>query len=451
MEKNKKNKKKTPKKTRIIAAIVAAVVIIGGATAIYSGSRPKVKGSAYVMPVSYFLNGGTDTEVQYYSGIVTTSGNKEIKNSDNRTIKEIKVKVGDNVKKGDVLFTFDTEADKLDLEKAKLEVEKLDSDIETNKGQITELNKQLNSTRDSDTRLSLSNQIKEYELQNSQNEYDKKVKQQDVDKYSKLTKNSEMKSPVSGTITKVNTSAVTKGDSGESSDTDMDTDDSSMYSNDPTSTDSTSVVTVAENDNLIIKGTVNEQNRNAIYKGLNVEIDSRADDSKWNGTVNKVNSENINPNNSDGSYNGGEDGSNSQSSNYNFYVKLDSDKGLIVGQHVKIMPDDGTNSDAEEDKDKIMLYSDFIADIDGDKPYVWADKKGKLTKIYITLGKSDDETGEVEIKSGITKDTLIAYPSSSYKEGMKTVNTDDSEKFYSSSYGDESGSGYGDSAAIEES
>lgn len=45
--------------------------------------------------------------------------------SDTQTVTEVKVKDGDSVKKGDVLFTFDTTLDALSLERQRLEVEKI--------------------------------------------------------------------------------------------------------------------------------------------------------------------------------------------------------------------------------------------------------------------------------------------------------------------------------------
>ena len=50
--------------------------------------------------------------------------------SDTQTVTEVKVKDGDSVKKGDVLFTFDTTLDGLSLERKRLDVEKIKVQIE---------------------------------------------------------------------------------------------------------------------------------------------------------------------------------------------------------------------------------------------------------------------------------------------------------------------------------
>ena len=61
--------------------------------------------------------------------------------SDTQTVTEVKVKDGDSVKKGDVLFTFDTTLDGLTLERKRLEVEKI-------KVQIKAAEERLQQTRE---------------------------------------------------------------------------------------------------------------------------------------------------------------------------------------------------------------------------------------------------------------------------------------------------------------
>ena len=58
-------------------------------------------------------------------GPVTTDKIQTIFLSDTQTVTEVAVKDGDEVKKGDLLFSFDTTLDSLSLERKRLEVEKV--------------------------------------------------------------------------------------------------------------------------------------------------------------------------------------------------------------------------------------------------------------------------------------------------------------------------------------
>ena len=106
-------------------------------------------------------------------------------------------------------------------------------------------------------------------------------------------------------------------------------------------------------------------------------------------------------------------------SKYPFYVTLDSSDGLMLGQHLLVSMDD--MSDDSIDKSGIWLYSDYVLTDEDGKSYVWAaDKKDRLEKREVEVGQTDDTAGDCEIKSGLSEDDMIAFPSDSYQEGMKT-------------------------------
>jgi len=80
-------------------------------------------------------------DVQESYGPVTTDKIQTAFLSDTQTVTEVKVKDGDSVKKGDVLFSFDTTLDTLTLERKRLEVEKI-------KVQIKAAEERLQDTRE---------------------------------------------------------------------------------------------------------------------------------------------------------------------------------------------------------------------------------------------------------------------------------------------------------------
>ena len=127
-----------------------------------------------------------------------------------------------------------------------------------------------------------------------------------------------------------------------------------------------------------IKGTVNEQNMSAIVEGQPVIVHSRVNDTTWKGTLTAVDLENPEKDENAGYYvsSSSSDSSATNSSNYPFYVELESVDGLMLGQHVYIEMDYGQG----EEKEGIWLDSYYIMQ-EEDKAYVWAaTSKDKIEK-----------------------------------------------------------------------
>ena len=145
-------------------------------------------------------------------------------------------------------------------------------------------------------------------------------------------------------------------------------------------------------------------------------IRSRVDDSVWYGTMGAVDTENGQTGNEDSYYYYGTSDSENQSSKYPFYVTLDYDDGLMLGQHVYIEMDMGQ----DDEKTGLWLPDYFICDIDTD-PYVWADNgHGKLEKRFIVLGEYNMDLMEYEILDGLTLEDAITFPEDVLEEGMAT-------------------------------
>lgn len=120
-----KNKKKPIWITLISLVLVAAI-----GAGIFFGTR----GKAEPVGVYPFNQVGMteywgDSQESY--GPVTTDKIQNIFLSDTQTVTEILVSEGDQVKKGDLLMTFDTTLSDLALERKRLDVEKLKLDLET--------------------------------------------------------------------------------------------------------------------------------------------------------------------------------------------------------------------------------------------------------------------------------------------------------------------------------
>ena len=130
-------KKKRKKLLLSVTAVVAAAALGAG---IWFGTRGSGE-PVNVYPFQYIGMTEFWGDAQESYGPVTTDKIQTEFLSDTQTVTEVKVKDGDTVKKGDVLFTFDTTLDALSLERKRLEVEKI-------KVQIKAAEERLQDTRE---------------------------------------------------------------------------------------------------------------------------------------------------------------------------------------------------------------------------------------------------------------------------------------------------------------
>lgn len=102
-----------------VILVTGATVGVGAAVRLTTGNAP-----ATVVPLSEILSGGIDGE-KYAEGEVSKDGSQFVYLSETEKIEEIKVKVGDRVKAGDVLLVYDTKKTNLNFESEKLNLQKL--------------------------------------------------------------------------------------------------------------------------------------------------------------------------------------------------------------------------------------------------------------------------------------------------------------------------------------
>ena len=98
--------------------------------------------AVYVQSVSNLTGMGGIAAGDRFPGMVVSENVTEIKKDSEKTVKEVLVKEGDDVNKGDKLFEYDTDELQLSLEKKQLELEQLNASIENYQQQIKELEKE---------------------------------------------------------------------------------------------------------------------------------------------------------------------------------------------------------------------------------------------------------------------------------------------------------------------
>ncbi len=351
-----------------------------------------------VQPVSMITGAGSVGLVDRFAGVVSPRSEVEIEKDPDRTISEIRVKQGDEVKAGQILFVYDIEESQLALEKAQLEQQRIVDTIASLERQKAELEEDREDAKESE-KLSYTLEIQTCETDIREANYNLLLQQKEVERLQAAVEGYEITCPIDGRVQTVN-------EEGGYDD----------YGNE------LPFMTIMEAGEYRVKGNVDEANAYTMTEGTPVIIRSRVDDSLvWHGTLAYVDWQN--PVSNDNRYYYVESDEMVASSKYPFYIELDSAEGLLLGQHVYIEPDKGQN----EAPVGLMLPEWYLVDIDGTTASVWArGSGGKLEKRAVTLGAYDEMLGQYEITGGLSLEDCIAFPAEGLEEGMPTTEFDES-------------------------
>lgn len=371
------------KKTKIII-LISACILIAVIGIYFLFPKESNNQNIYVQKVSTII-GSSYTENRY-SGVVESSETVDINQDGNKSITEMYVEVGQKVRKGDKLFSYDTTEASNSIAQKKLDIEAQNNEIAAQNNTIEDYKAELNKGGD---KVEIQARINEasYAIRQAQNTI--KATQTEIDQLNKQIENSTVLSTIDGIIKEVNREGGTD-ESGNKK----------------------PLVSITQTSDFRVKGSISEMG--SISEGTNVIVRSRInEDQIYKGTVTKVETDpQSNSNNNFSRADSGE-----SASKYPFYVSLDNNKGLKLGQHVYIEVDNGQSTK----KKGIWLDASFIVSDDNGNSYVWVSERGKLKKRKVELGKSDEETHTTKIKSGLSEDDYIAWADDSYSEGMKTT------------------------------
>ena len=371
------------KKMLLIFILVLSLVLSGCG----SGS-----GGVYVQSVEVLSSMGGIAPGDHFLGMVVSEHVTEIKKDSDKAVEELLVKEGDDVKKGQELFSYDTEELQLNLDKKTLELEQLKASIETYKSQIKQLEQERAAVSGSE-RMRYTLEIQSTQVDMKEAELKIKTSERAVEDAATLLENSTVVSPIDGRVQNINESGT--NNQGEPA----------------------AYITIQQIGSYRIKGVLGELQRGAIMEGDRVTIISRTDENlSWSGTVTLVDYENPSQGSDMDRYYGMATDEMTASSKYPFYVELDSTEGLMLGQHLYI------KLEAEEGQTTgIPVGSAFVCYEEDGSAYVWAETKGKLEKRSVTLGEYNPMTDAQEILSGISLEDYIAFPDEHCREGAATT------------------------------
>ena len=392
-----KEKLKNPR-ILIPAIIIIALLLFFGIRYFAGGSKSKAAGNAVIVTtVQDLMNPGSGSGMlNRFAGVVETQDSWSVNQNQDVEVKEIFVKEGQEVKKGDKLFSYDTEKYSSDLEQAEIDLERQQNELISIGETIDQLIREKGNASSSE-QAAYTIQIQEQELAQKQKDLDIRSKQAEIDKLKDNIEHATVSSAIDGVVQSIRENK-----------------DQSYYEG-----GDQAFITVVKTGDYRIKGTVNEQNFNQIWEGAPVLVHSRVDAAQtWNGTVSRIDTENPDNNSNQGYYYGGDSGN--SGSKYPFYVELESSSGLIMGQHVYMEVNYGQEELGE--REGIWLEQYYVDETDPDAPFVWADDgSGRLKKCWVSLGERDDELFLVQITQGLELTDAVAVPDPEYQEGMPAV------------------------------
>ena len=317
-----------------------------------------------------------------FLGLVVSEHTAEITKDGERTIEELLVKEGDDVKEGQALFSYDTEELQLNLDKKNLEAAQLQSTIETSQEKIKTLERERSGLTGT-AKLQYTVEIQSAQVDLKEAELKLKTKEDEVKKAEELLNNATVVSPINGRVQKIDENGSTDSNGKPAA-----------------------YITIQQSGSYRVKGVLGELQRGSLKEGDKVKLTSRSGSSDtWTGTVTLVDYENPSQGSDMDRYYGNSSDEMTTASRYPFYVALDSTDGLMLGQHLYIELDYGTDVTPG-----VGVSASFVCYNEDGSAYVWAEKNGKLEKRNVTLGEYDAMTDVQKITEGLSVDDYIAYP-----------------------------------------
>jgi HlyD family secretion protein len=373
--------------TIILVAALLIIAVAGGAIAANLKSQNNLQFATIVKPK---LN-GKDT----LRGIVAASNSETLYLDPSKgKIQTVFVKEGQDVKKGEKLFEYDTtnldnqlnenamnqRMDQLDSEAAQKEIDSLQKEISALKAQAS-----------IDTEMTLSRQEAEQESKKELADLNLEKTKMEQEALEKQKQSLTIYSNIDGTVGNINFVDAAQQDAS-------------------TSKNQIQIMTIYSHGPYQIQGTLTELQKNEIKSGLTIKVNAEAvPNQTWTGHMLAVSD--YPTSDASDSVKGKDPQSSGQISTYEFNAQLDQSGNLFPGYHVNI-----------------HVELPFVINIprssvvkNGDAAYVYVAEKGMLKKRAVSVEVQDKKT--YRVLEGLQQgDTILTNPSSNVHSGMK-VNT----------------------------
>lgn len=341
----------------------------------------KDSAGVYVQSVKDLANFGGLSAHDRFGGLVVSENVAEIQKDSDKTVAKLLVREGDDVTEGQELFSYDTDQLQLNLDKQRLELEQLQATIENYRSQIADLEKDQKKAS-ANNKLQYTIQIQSLQVDLKEAELNLTAKEKEVAQSENILENAVVYAPVTGRVQAISENGYDN------------------YGN------PLPYITIQQVGSYRIKGTVGELQLGQIMEGTRLKITSRTDENIiWYGTVSFIDYENPTQGNDYDMYYGSSVDEMSSSSKYPFYIELNNTDGLLLGQHVYLELDIGT-----EESTGLSIGSAFIVFDEDGSTFVWAENKNKLEKRTVVLGEYNMMNDAYEILEGLTEADFIAFP-----------------------------------------
>ena len=338
--------------------------------------------------------------IQRYGGEIEPQTTWSATREPDQEIEKTYVEVGDEVKVGTKLFTYDRSALENSLEQKDIDIEKKQIELISEKKALEDDKRSLNTIKTAEERAELTISIAQQENTIKSDEFDIKQKQIERDKIEASLKNTDVYSEMAGIVRSI---SVSSGNSNSDSDT---------------------YITIMAEGDFRVKAKLNEQNVSEVALGDKMLVYSRAVESRvYAGTVTEMDTfttQSDSENSSYYSFSGSSDSALS-ATNYSFYVTLGEASGLLLGEHVYLEKDEGQL----EKREGIWLDEAYLVPGEDGMYYVWAETARHSLELRLVVpGEYDALLGRYEITSGLTMEDYIAYPMDYMKEGQAVTRVD---------------------------
>lgn len=322
--------------------------------------------------------------VNRYSGIVETQKTENYSLESDKKVIETYVKKGDTVNIGDPLFKYDVSQATQSIANTNLEIEGIQQTIQSLKKEINELNQRMQEA-EQEEQIQIRSEKVDKQLEIKQQEFDIQAKQNEMKTFQEEVNQSIVTANIHGIVQSVN-NRKEENTNGQNS-----------------------YITIIQDEHYIVKGSMDEMSMGSLNEGDAVIIRSRTNQEQiWNGKISK-----IEQNNEKNTEEESQESSGQRASKYPFYVELENNNQLILGQHVYIEPNIGQ----AENMNGIWIDKGFVVKESKNSQYVWIVKKNKAQKQTVKIGQTDDSSGMLEIYSGLKKKDYIVWPDKSLKSG----------------------------------